>query len=129
MPAAYQLDPAHRVVWSRAWGVLTDGHLLEHQALLRVDPAFTPDFDQLFDFLDVTENCLTAAGIRTLASRNAFGAGARRAFVVRQTEVYGMMRMFEILTSDHPDELRVIFHSLALARHWLGLPDPDDAAA
>ncbi len=123
MPADYTIDNAHRVVFSRAWGVLTDDDLLEHQRRLKADPAFDPSFNQLFDFRAVTESRLTSEGIRLLARRNAFGAHAKRAFVVLSPVMFGMMRMFEILTADDPDELRVQVNHIAEAYRWLELEE------
>ena len=37
--------------------------------------------------------------------------------------MYGVMRMFQILTSEYPDELRVHFNDVRGAQEWLGLPD------
>jgi hypothetical protein len=89
------------------------------------DPAFAPDLHQLFDLTEVTEVALTSEGIRLLASRDPFGAGAKRALVVAPgaMEMFGMMRMFQILTDEHPDELRVQFDHIGEARSWLGLPE------
>lgn len=123
MPAAYTIDPVRRVVFSRAWGILTDEDLLEHQRQLKADPAFDPSFNQLFDFRCVTESQLTGEGVRQLARRNAFGAHAKRVFVVLSPVMYGMMRMFEILTSDDPDELQVQVSQIDEAYQWLGIAE------
>ncbi len=124
MPADYVIDVDAGAVISRAWGVLTDFDLLDHQRRLGADPAFKPGFNQLFNFSDVTLVELTAEGIRTLAERNLFRAGARRAFLVHPgaLTMFGLLRMFEILTSQYPDELRVEFNHVDAAREWLGLP-------
>lgn len=129
MPAEYRIDEEFGVVLSRASGRLTDSDLLEHQRQLRSDPAFQPDLNQLFDFRDVTDVEVTAAGIHSLAERNPFGSGARRAFVVASQAMYGMMRMFQILTDTHPDELRVLFQDLGSANAWLRLPSGHGNAA
>jgi len=71
----------------------------------------------------VTDARLTDEGIRLLARRNAFGARAKRAFVVLSPVMYGMMRMFEILTSDDPDELRVQVDHIAEAYQWVGIKE------
>ena len=129
MPADYRIDVEQATVFSRASGRLTDDDLQNHQRRLREDPDFRPDLNQLFDFQTVTDLQVTAAGIRILAERNPFGAGARRAFVVASQVMYGMLRMFQILTDDHPDELRVQFSDLEAARAWLGLPSGHGNAA
>jgi hypothetical protein len=125
MPAEYHIDRELGVVLSTAWGTLSDSDLLEHGRLITNDPSFTPDLNQLFDLTEVTEIALTPEGIRLLASRDPFGAGAKRAFVVAPGEmaVFGMMRMFQILTNEHHDELRLEFDHIGKARSWLGLPE------
>jgi hypothetical protein len=125
MPAEYYIDNELIALFSKAWGTLSDLDLREHQRLITNDPAFTPDLHQLFDFREVTAVALTSEGIRLLASRDPFGVGAKRAFVVAPgaMAVFGMMRMFQILTDEHRDELRVQFDHIGTARSWLGLPE------
>ncbi len=125
MPAEYHIVESANAVFSRAWGTLSDSDLLEHQQALTTDPAFTPGLHQLFDFTEVAELTVTTGGIRLLASRNRFGAGAKRAFIVDPgaMAVFGMLRMFQILNDEHPDELRVQFDHIRKARSWLGLPE------
>jgi len=128
--AEHYIDEKLGIVFSRAWGVLTDEDLLQHQRRLRVDTSFHPALNQLFDFYDVTAVEVSGLGIRTLADRNPFGAGARRAFVVRRESLalYGLLRMFQALTSEHPDELRVQFEDVSQAQCWLGIPDTNGQA-
>ncbi len=125
MPTAYHINSEFKVVFTRAWGTLTDSDLLECQRQINEDALFEPDMNQIFDFQDVKQVELTSQGIRHLANRNPFGAGARRAFVVKPgaLAMFGMMRMFEILTDEYPDELRVQFDDVKEARSWLGLPE------
>jgi hypothetical protein len=122
MPAEYRIDVERGVVYSRAWGELTDDEMLEHQRRLGSDPAFDPALNQLFDFQEVTHSRLTNAGIRTLAKRNLFRAGSRRMFAVRPDAlvIFGSLRMFELLTEASPDELRVQCVDLSAARAWVG---------
>ncbi len=129
MPAEYVIDEQLGVVFSRAWSVLTDTDLLEHQRRLRQDPKFKPSLSQIFDFQEVTAVEITAAGVQTLADRTIFGAGARRAFIVHPGAMvmFGVMRMFQTLLSDHPDELRVQFDHINKARQWIGIPEADGA--
>jgi hypothetical protein len=53
---------------------------------------------------------------------NPFGAGARRAVVVTNDVVFGMARMYQILTDESPDELR-IFRKVDDALQWLWIAD------
>jgi len=125
MPAEYHIDKELNALFSKAWGTLSDSDLLEHQRLITNDPAFTPDLHQLFDLRAVTKVALTSEGFQLLASRDPFGVGSRRAFVVAPgaTGVFGMMRIFQIMIDEHPEELRVQFDHIGEARSWLGLPE------
>jgi len=130
MPASYLINRNLGVVFSHAWGVLTDTDLLEHQRRLGDDQRFEPSLNQIFSFEDVTEVEVTPAGIQILAERTLFGAGSRRALVVHPgaMKLFGLMRMFEILTSKHPDRLRVQFDHVKQALEWIGVPDSGGAA-
>ncbi len=125
MPVDHQINRELGVVSSRAWGVLTDDDLLEQQRRLGQDPEFEPRLNQLFDFREVTDVKVTSNGIRVLAERDLFHADARRAFIIHPGALlmFGLMRMFENLTTEYPDELRVQFDHIQQAREWLGLPD------
>lgn len=121
MPTTYRLDVANRVVYSRAWGAVTDEELAAHSRALKADPRFQPDFLQLQDLLDLSEPRVSAEGLRRLAALNPFGKGARRAVVVASTVAYGLARMHELLRAGSGDELQV-FRNRAAALGWLGLP-------
>ncbi len=125
MPVEYDIDKELNMLFSKALGRLVDSDLIEHQRLITNDPAFVPDLHQLFDLREVTDVALTTEGIRLLASRNPFGVGAKRAFIVAPGAmvVFGMLRMFQIFTDEFHDELRVQFDHIGEARSWLGLPE------
>jgi hypothetical protein len=120
MPAKYSIDAQRGIVFSTATGVLTDDDCGRHIDALHDDPKFSAAMDQLADFTQVTEVRLTADAIHTFARRNAFGEGARRAFVVADDTVYGMARMYQTLTSHQPHDL-IVFRSMPEARAWLCL--------
>ncbi len=125
MPVDHQINRELGIVFSRAWGVLTDDDLLEQQRCLGQNPEFKPSLKQLFDFREVTDVQVTGHGIRALAERDQFHQDVRRAFVIHPGAqlMFGLMRMFESLTTEFPDELRVQFDHMRKAREWLGLPD------
>ena len=125
MPVEYHIDKKANALFSRAWGTLSDSDLIEHQRLITNDPDFKPDLHQLFDFTKVTRVALTAEGIALLASRDPFGMGAKRAFIVSPGAMvmFGMMRMLETLCTEHLDEFRVQFDHISKARLWLGLTE------
>jgi len=122
MPGAYTINLALSLVLSRGWGVVTDRELLAHVRALTANPRFAPHFHQLADLRDVTDFEVTASTIREMAKLNPFGAGARRALVITSDEVFGMVRMYQLLTDESPDELK-IFRKMDDALRWLWIAD------
>jgi len=126
MPAAYVIDRTRGLVLSRAWGILTDQDLLGHARALARDPAFKPEMRQLFDFRDVVDQDLGGATLLELANLSPFGAGARRATIVRGAAGYGVARLFQLLRFHVKEEVRA-FREVEPALAWLDLTA--DAAA
>jgi hypothetical protein len=121
MPAEYKIDKARRMIFSVAYGTLTDLEVHSHQEKLRDDPDFDSSFSQLVDCTDVTKaDDLSTDAIYELARRHLFGAESKRAFVAPKKLLFGLFRMFQILTDDYPDEL-VVFEDLPEARKYLKL--------
>lgn len=127
MPVEYVIHPDLELVLSQAYGRVTDSDLLEHERQLRSDEQFAPHFNQLFDFTQLNQNEITSQGVRALADRNPFGAGSKRALIAdqRDLETFGLLRMFEILTSDQSDESTVQYDDLRNAAAWFGLTNVD----
>jgi hypothetical protein len=117
MPAEYRIDLSKRIVYSRAWGVLTDRELADNRAALFADPAFAPDLSQLYDFTGVTELGIAATTLAGLAKSSRFSPNTRRAVVVGSDEAFGMARMYAIL-SDREETIQV-FRDRASAVRWL----------
>lgn len=120
MPVEYKIVKSLGIVFSDANGVLIDADAIVHQDMLRSDPDFDPSFQQVLDFTDVTEFKLSTQAIHTLAQRNPFGKGFRRAFVAPSRIAFGCARMFQILTDEYEDEINV-FEEMSAALDYLGL--------
>jgi hypothetical protein len=74
---------------------------------------------------------LSAEQARVLARRMIFSFTSKRAFIVPNTTVFGVIRMWEIDTelSDNPSKIRV-FYDLPSALEWLGLEQlPEEVTA
>lgn len=119
MLGSYTILSDARFVYSRAWGILTDEELLEHADALRNDPRFDPSFSQLADSREMTDLAVSPQGVRTLATRNPFGKGAKRALVAPSLVAFGMARMFELVSHRSEDDIKVV-KSMAEAKAWLG---------
>lgn len=122
MPCAYIIDLARSLVLSRGWDVVTDRELLAHVHTLTADPRFVRNFRQLADLRDVTDVQITPSCIKEMVRLNPYGAGARRAVVVTNDVVFGMARMYQILSDESPDELQ-IFRKMDDALQWLWISE------
>ncbi len=120
MPAEYKIDKLLGVVFSFAHEIITDEDAYSHQDKLRIDPAFNPSYNQLFNFTELTHADLSTDAIHHLADRNPFGLGSKRAFVAPSDLMYGLSRMFQLLTNYHQDELRV-FRDMHEAHKYLSI--------
>jgi len=122
MSASYLIDQPRSIVFSRAWGILTDDELRWHAETLQADARFDPGFRQAADFRDVVEMRVTPEGVRSLAHVNPFRRDSRRAIIVPTDLTFGFVRMFEALTQSDPEQFRV-FRLMGPAFEWVGL-DP-----
>jgi hypothetical protein len=122
MSCDYEIDLRHRLVRCRGWGAVTHADITETRLRFTHDPAFHPDFFQLYDFREVTNIDIAADQVRDLASYAPFSRHARRAIVAPQNAVYGLARMFATQreASGGQEQIRV-FRSLAEANAWLSL--------
>ena len=122
MPWSYEIDPDHRLVRSRAWGVLTYDEITALRLRYTRDPAFQPDFSQLFDLREVTSISATLDQLQESASHAAFGPGTRRAFVATNPVPYAFSRMYEAYREFNGGQEQIeVFRSIEDAEKWLGL--------
>jgi hypothetical protein len=120
MPGSYWIEVDRRLVFTRAWGVLTDDELIAHALTLRADPRFVRSYAQIVDFRELSELQVTSDGVTLLARQNPFPPDARRAIVVPSDLVYGMTRMFQVrMEAGH--EHFAIFREIEPAYEWVGL--------
>ena len=121
MPATYCIDPSIPMIFSQAYGVVTEAEILDHRRRLSDDPEFHPSFSQLIDLQDVTKVALSMAEMRIVANyTNIFSEESRRAMVAREDAVFGMARMYQMLRDEGPEEI-MVFREMPEARRWLGL--------
>ena len=120
MPAEYKIDKTLGVVFSLAHGIINDHDAYSHQKKLRNDHDFDPRFNQLADFTKLTHADISTEAIHHLADRNPFGLGSKRAFVAPSDLMYGLSRMFQVLTNHHQNKL-IVFRDMHEARKYLSL--------
>jgi hypothetical protein len=122
MSIRYVIDEFRRVVVSTATGIFTDEDMRVHARKLAADATFDPEFRHLVDFRGVDRLEVSSDGVRENAAGNPWTKSTRRAVVCGSDEVYGMARMFQLLTEGDSPEVRV-FREMSEARVWLEL-DP-----
>ena len=122
MPVDYELDHGSRVVRSRTWGDVTEDDIarlqLGIQNLFR-DGILDAAWAHVADFTGTTSVAdLSAAAIQRRAHSNPWPPGSCRVLIAPSTVVYGLARMFQILSADE-NERFIVVHSAAEAHTWL----------
>jgi hypothetical protein len=122
MPFSYVVYSEHRLVVSTGSDLVTWQEIKTRLDQTKTDPDFNPEFDQIVDLRAVTGFDMTGDHVRLLARRKIFSATSKRAFVATSPAVFGVGRMWEILTemSDNPSQIR-LFYDLPSALKWLNL--------
>lgn len=120
MPVSYTIDARRGVVFSRRWGVLTDGELCANSWALAHDAQFDPTFRLLADLREVLRFDISALGVRAMAELNPFARKARRAGVMGTAESFRILRMYRSSLLGSSDEL-LVCRSMREALEWLGL--------
>jgi hypothetical protein len=123
MPADFYIDTKRRMVFSNATGVVALGDALSHMDRLSHHPDFRPEFNQIFDFRQVTEIALSNEDVQKLAKRNIFAAESRRAFLVTPGLQFGVARMFAAYRVIAGEQGINIFTDGKEARSWVSLPE------
>ncbi len=122
MPFSYVVYSEHRLVISTGSDRVTWEEIKTRQDQTKTDPDFNPEFNQIVDLRAVTGLDMKVDHVRLLARRKIFSASSKRAFVAISPAVFGVGRMWEILTemSDNKSQIRV-FYDLPSALKWLNL--------
>jgi len=120
MPIRYRIDAPHRLVITEAWDDVTNTDIEAHYGALKVDPGFSPTFDQIADTRRVRRFVADAVMVRQ-AGAAVFAPGVRRAVVTLPGYLFGMARMFAS-SAQALGHLANIFDTPADAEAWLGRP-------
>jgi hypothetical protein len=125
VPLSYRIDPDQKAIFTIALGTLTDDELLEHKRRLREDPRLSKGMVELSDIRGIDRLAVTPEGIQRFVMQDELDAEVfqdyKLAIVVNQDVVFGMGRMYEMMTSRNLPDVR-IFREMDQAREWLGLP-------
>ncbi len=119
MAMTFRIDSERGIIFADAEGTISDQDLLDHQNAFRRHAHFRPDLHQLCDFRRITSvSGVTTQGIQAFALSNPFSEGARRAILTADEVVYGLMRMFQLLSERQPPEI-ALFDNDGDALSWL----------
>jgi hypothetical protein len=130
MPIINRIDHDHKVVLSRAYGVLTDEDVFAYQHAVWSQPE-VQGYNELGDMTHVTDIAIPSIHrVRDLAMKavemDTSGVTSRFAIVAPEDLGFGLGRMFQAyreLEKGSRKEVGV-FRTLAEAFEWLGIYNP-----
>jgi len=127
MSIEYTIDVARGLIHTRGWDYIGDKEYQAYIANLFADPAVRPGMKQLTDWraitqIDVTAETLwaTADTVRAFVERQGHWPNYQLAIVGPQTVIYGLARMYQIISEEHDPHI-VVFRDIDEARAWLDL--------
>ena len=111
MPFSYVVHKEHRLVVSSGSKRVTWEEIKTRQDQTKTDRSFNPEFNQIVDLREVTGFEMTSHQASSLARRLVFSSTSKRAFVAPSPAVFGVARMWEILSEleDNPSGIRVFY--------------------
>ena len=123
MSMSYTIDPARRLVRTRAWGVLSTTDLQDSSSRLMADARFEPRYRSLVDLREVTGVSADMEALAQTAAVPLFAEGVQRAIVASSDVAFGIARMYATFAERTGGDVRV-FRELEHASDWLGLGEP-----
>ena len=121
----FEMDAANRIRIAVFEGVVDDAELLGSYGSLVAQPDYDPTLNDLVDMRGVDRLEVSSASVRRLVEMfTPLDHGevvTRLAIVAPRDDVFGMARMYEILRSDAPEQIRV-FRDRPEAERWLQGP-------
>lgn len=125
MAIVVDFDARNNIIRGTVDGRMTGAILLEYYAAATKYMATHPPCRGILDFSQVTEFEVSSTAIRQVAAAApAFPAGYMRVLVVPKDFIYGLARMFQILTEDTRPELQVV-RTLEEAYRLLQVESPE----
>jgi len=125
MTSAFEYDATNRVVCWRLQGEVTEDFLVESVRLVADILAHTSPKSGIIDFSLVTSFRVSADLIQRVAdSEPVFPASLPRVIVAPADHVYGMARMFAVLSQDTRSNTRVV-RTMEEAYQLLHIKEPE----
>lgn len=123
MGASYRLDADRRLVLTTLAGVVTEDDLDGLENTMSKDPAFDPTWPVLVNATHLDPAAISAEGLRYRAAQ-VRPLHHRVAVVAPADVVFGLARMFQMLTEGNGNQIEV-FRTPREALAWLGV-EPHD---
>ena len=125
MALVVEFDAKHNILRGTLDGRMTGAILLELHARATEYMASHPPCRGVLDFSKITDCEVSTAAIRQVAaSPPVFPAGYMRVLVIPRDFIFGLARMFQILTQETRPELQVV-RTLDEAYRLLGVSCPE----
>ena len=118
MTVSYHINPEQKIVFTSVCDVVDGPQLYAHQDRLRVDPGFEPDMCELMDCMNLQDVKLSTVNHLKLVKDSPWGVRAKRAILVPNPLVFGIIRFFQVFMSPSHGKIS-IFHNPESARNWL----------
>jgi hypothetical protein len=122
---SFNVDADKRLRIATFEGIVTEPILFSSYQDLLSDPAYDPTLNDLADMRAVERMEVRRPAVLQLvamfSSPDAIAA-TKLAIVAPSSHVFGMARMYEILSSDTPEQI-VVFRDYDEAERWLGVSE------
>lgn len=128
-PIRFEVDTAQRLRKAIFKGEITEAALFHSYTQLLSQPDYDPTLNDLVDLREVERLEVSSRGIRQLVELFAqpeSQSANKLAIVAPESHIFGMARMYEILSSDTSEQIQV-FRDLRDAENWLGIVSSDEA--
>src|SRR5262245_46113470 len=135
MPIEYTINGARGFIHTRGWGSIGNTEYQAYIADLVADPAVRPGMKQLSDWRAVTHVDVTAETMRAIAEtvrtfierqdRQPNVATHQLAIVASHDIVYGLGRMYQLLSEEQLSRLAVFF-DMYEALAWLNVAPSEE---
>ncbi len=126
MNASFQINQDERLIFVQWSGVVTDAEAIAETQKLLHAPGFSHYYNRLYDMREVTQAKLSKGSLMELSLLDPIFPSERRAAVAQNPSIFGMGRMYGLLTgkeeignfrmfSDYDEALRWVSESRVMA--------------
>lgn len=120
MNATYRIDHKKRIIFCRWSGIATFSEAVAATTVLLADPDFNPHYNRLYDVRELTEAQITKTDLMELSQLDPIYPSERRAVVATNSSIFGIGRMFGLLTgTEESGNFRVVSDEQQ-ALDWFG---------